>query len=45
MRPRFVAEDNQTRAREITAENGIKLTAVEQLLKEMENLKTIMVKK
>ena len=38
LRPRFVAEDHQPRARE-TAEKGIKVTTVEQLLKEMENLK------
>ena len=37
--PRFVVEDYQLRARETTTEKGIKVTTVEQLLKEMENLK------
>ena len=46
LRPRFVAEDcDQPRARESMAEKGIEVTMVEQLLKEIENLKIAMVKK
>ena len=38
-------EDHQPRARETTTEKGIDASTVEQLLKEMENLKIAMVKK
>ena len=38
-------EDHQPWARETTTEKGINATMVEQLLKEMENLKIVMVKK
>ena len=45
LRPRFVAEDHRPLAWETTTEEGIDVTVLEQLLKEMENLKISMVKK
>ena len=45
VRPRFFAEVHQPQVSETTAEKGIDATTVEQLLKEMENLKIAMVKK
>ena len=44
-KPRTGLEDHQPRAREITTEKGVDASTVEQLLKEMENLKIAMVKK
>ena len=44
-KPRSGSEDHQPWAREATTEKGIDATTVEQLLKEMENLKIAMVKK
>ena len=44
-KPRTGLEDHQPRARETSTEKGIDAFTVEQLLKEMENLKIVMVKK
>ena len=44
-KPRAGSEEQQPRTREITAELGIDASTVEQLRKEMENLKIAMVKK
>ena len=44
-RPRSGLEDHQPWARETTTEKVIDATTVEQLLREMENLKLVMVKK
>ena len=38
-------KDREPRAQETTAERGIDATTIEQLLKEIENLKIVMVKK
>ena len=45
LRSRFVVENHQPQAPEFTAEKGIDATTVEQLLKGMENLKIVMVRK
>ena len=44
-KPRARLEDHKPQAREATTEKGIDASTVEQLLKEMENLKIAMVKK
>ena len=45
LRPRFIANDCQTWGQESITEKGIDTTTVEQLLKEMENLKIFIVLK
>jgi hypothetical protein len=44
-KPRAGSEDQQSQARETTAERRIEVSAMEQLLKDMENLKIASVKK
>ena len=44
-KPRAGLEDHRPRARETMSKKGIDVTAVEQMLKDMENLKIAMVKK